>query len=322
MGGIFDVLHEIAVHLDMPIKIEYGRDHEYEIEPRPFQVPAIDSGKLSCMRDRMREYVFNYTHEDGHDIAGEFRFLLPVTEGGKVNFGCIVDSTFKMFIDSDGDLCLTTPLYKTEDLPIAFSFDDEDQDWDTDEIRGIYRYKYGQRPPASPQRYSSGVDSSILEIVDRWFRWTQDGLLVGLPSFRGRYIEEELERGREDREKEHERAEALFRLVPLPGLNAADIDLRNHARLTLNVQRDNFQRDASMETFEKQYYAVGAEMWAKILKQENALSSDGGNFELVEQLLAQSPEPLRMQLRSLLPEIADGDFMEFGGRRRRSRRHP
>lgn len=303
---MFYALRELAVHLDIPIEIVYDGWHKEIIEPRPFSVPEIDTPSLMAMRNRFREFVFNYTHEQGRGIAGEFRFLLPTTEDGMVCFGCTVDSTFKLFIDDDGDLCLATPSYKTENLHTHF---DLPEDWDTDEVRGVYRYKYGQKPPASTDRYDSKVPSSILEIVRGSYRWSQDGLLVGWPfGHPVGFDEQDDQREKKDpdeRNDDHRGREKLFKLVPVPGLNAADIDIRDHARVSLNVQRSDFQRDASFDSFRQKYYTLAAEMWQRILVEADALPPAGENMHLLAVLLPRSAEPLRTQLNALIPQIAD-----------------
>ncbi|HTR35037.1 MAG TPA: ATP-binding protein [Bryobacteraceae bacterium] len=305
--GVFYALYEVAVHLDVPIDIVYNGDHREIIEPRPFAVPPIDDEPLKAMKNRFREFVFRYTHEEGRGIAGVFRFLLPVSEKGAVRLGCAVESTFKLIIDEDGDLCLTTPSYKTEGLNVGF---DLPGDWDTDEVRGVYRYKYGQKPPAS-EKYDNNVPTSILELVRGSFHWSQDGLLVGWPSGHPAFREDKSDESKaKDDEKENEAGarKKLFKLVPVPGLNAADIDMRDHARVSLNVQRSDFQRDASFESFRQKYYALAAEMWQRILAEADALPPTGQNRELLRVLMSQAPEPLRMQLTSLIPQIANEEF--------------
>jgi hypothetical protein len=71
-------------------------------------------------------------------------------------------------------------------------------------------------------------------------RWSQDGLLVGF------WRDESVDRQTAEAESDNKiRRNRLFDLVPIPGLNAADLDLRDQARIALNVQRDDFLRDAT-----------------------------------------------------------------------------
>jgi Histidine kinase-, DNA gyrase B-, and HSP90-like ATPase len=300
-GGILDTLHEVAVHLDVPVQIRYGTDYQYQIDPKPFTAPELNADELPCMAARFRSFEFDYTHAAGGGIAGKFRFLLPINDEGEICLGCTVENTFKAFIDNDGDLCLTAPSYKDEKLPTDFGLSN---DWDTDEIRGVYRYKFGRKPVSD--RYDNNLSSSMLEIIRGSFRWSQDGLLVGFEQDHDRpaHSKNDGEEGRADR---------LFDLVPVPGLNAADIDLRDQARVSLNVQRDDFLRDATFDSFQQKYYALAAEMWIRILADADALPNGGANVRLLWDLLDRANEPLRMQLESHVPKLAD--HARFRGRR-------
>ena len=309
---VLDVLQELAVHLDVPVEVVYNGHDKRLIEPAPFEVPPIEENALPCIGGRFRKCVFRYSHESGRGIAGTFRFLLPIAEDGTICLGCSVESTFKLFIDGDGDLCLTTPAYKDEKLYIHFDL--EDPNWGTDEVRGVYRYKYG-RKPTSEKYGGNNLAAEILEIIRGSFRWSQDGLLVGWPSGHGDGRADS-DRSAEDQEQERERErKRLFKLVPLPGLNAADLDLRDHARLTLKVQRTDFQRDATFDAFEQKFYGLAAEMWHQILVETDALPPTGTNSALLESLLRHATQPFRMQLESLIPQIGDERF------RRRMHRH-
>ena len=81
-----------------------------------------------------------------------------------------------MFIDADGDLCLTAPGYKDDRLNLALSGMSED--WRHSEIRAVYRHKFNHKPPSgSDSEYDE--DAAMLEVVKASFRWSQDGLFVG-----------------------------------------------------------------------------------------------------------------------------------------------
>jgi Histidine kinase-, DNA gyrase B-, and HSP90-like ATPase len=288
-GGFLDVLHQLAVHLDMPIEVQYGADHVHTIKPRPFQVPELNSGELPCLEKRLRKFEFDFDYQGGDGIAGNFRYLLPVDDDGNVCLGCSVEDAFKAFIDNDGDVCLTTPSYEDKEMPMYFGVSKE---WDTDESRGVYRYKYDRKPTS--ERYGSDLSSEILEIVGSSFQWSQDGLLVGFQSERTRW-------NRSDSGERNGRRKGLFESAPIPGLNAADIDLREDARVALNVQRDDFLRDQSFDSFRQKYYALAAKMWLAILSETGELT-EMGRGRLLSDLLERASEPLRMQLEPHIKE--------------------
>lgn len=308
--GLFDTIYELAMHLDVPIEISYDGRHKEQIQPKPFELPNIDRTGFPAIRDRFREFVFTHSHDEGKGIAGAFRFLLPLDSGGNVSLGCTVESTFKLFLDDDGDLCLTTPGYETKDLQIDFGLS---QDWDTDEVRGVYRFKFGHKPPASSGSYDSKVPSSLLEVIRGSFRWSQDGLLVGSLSH---YDHEPHHSSSEETGSDEDISmNRLFKLVPVPGLNAVDMDLRDHARLALNVQRSDFQHDSSLDSFRQRYYALTAEMWHRILADADALPPNGTNLALLDALLQQANQQFRMQLETLIPQILDERYHRRGQHR-------
>lgn len=272
------VLSSLARHVDIPIEISYDERHTHTIEPGAYTIPEIDWDERPSMSQRCHEVVFNYKHEETDGLAGIFRFLLPRSPDGKISLSLAVESRFKMFIDPDGDLCLTTPTYKDDRFKLDLGISD---DWDTDEVRGIYRDRYGRKPPASEERYGD-TDSRVLEIVESSFRWSQDGLVVGP-------LETHWKGHPRKRDSDDEPIPAnLFQHVPVPGLNAADIDLRGLWRVSLNVQRTDFAKRESLETFIDRYYSLAARMWKEILAKANVLSDLSANRAILDQLFERS----------------------------------
>lgn len=288
------ILTSLAMHLDIPIEISCNEHDHHTIEPGAYTIPEIEWDNLPCMKEHCHEFTFKYNYDETDGLAGTFRFLLPRTPDGKLSLGLPIESRFKMFIDPDGDLCLTTPNYKDDDLRVDFVIPDCD-DWDTDEIRGIYRDRYGRKPPASEERFGS-ANSRVLEIVKSAFRWSQDGLLVGRMN-----TPWEARSRKRDSESEDEHGSAnLLEHVPIPGLNAADIDIRGLWRLSLNVQRSDFIKGESLQSFIDRYYSLAAKMWREILTKVGVMSDLQGNRELLDNLFERSDWKLRSHLSKTL----------------------
>ena len=155
-----------------------------------------------------------------------YRLMSHATIIGDVCLGCVVDALFKMFIDADGDLCLTAPGYKDDRLNLALSGMSED--WRHSEIRAVYRHKFNHKPPSgSDSEYDE--DAAMLAVVKASFRWSQDGLFVGPIK-----LQRPHERADEDKQQKQECLTSWQ--VPIPGLNAADVDLRGPWRVNLNSE--------------------------------------------------------------------------------------
>jgi Histidine kinase-, DNA gyrase B-, and HSP90-like ATPase len=310
------VLRSLAVHLEIPIDIYLNQDQRATIAPATYSAPPIGWDGLPALKDRCQEFVFEHAHEETGGLAGTFRFLLPRFDSGHLCFGRRVEPCFKMVIDNDGDLVFTTAGHN--DPADHGIIDDEEWherdggDWDSSEARGVYRFKYGQAPPASPNPYDGGT----FEIIKASLKWSQDGLIVG-PIFPEK-LEKESER--EDGNEEKQKLADLFSMVPVPGLNAADIDLRGPWRIPLNVQRTDFDAGASREAFKERYFRLAAEMWKRILDQAGIQAADYRREPFISSLLRLSSWQLRAQLTKIL--ILDGKFGddEFF-MRRHGRRH-
>lgn len=291
------VLRSFAIRTDIPIIVRDADGAEATITGEGFHLPEIDWHSLPCLRSCHKEYVFTYTYDQTGGLAGVFRFLLPVNVEGRVCLATAVRDYFQVLIDPDGDLCLGTPDYRDKRVTVSFSLpDDWSDDWSTEEIRGVYRQLFGRRPDSD--RYTN---SDLLEIVKGSFRWTQDGLAVGLPM--SRKPEEHRERHSESSHRDTDRdtgSADLFTLVPVPGLNAADIDLRGRWRLALNVQRTDFDRSARIAEFRSRYYDLIAEMWSSILESERQSEGFWSDRMLTEQLMSQSNWELRRRLEPLI----------------------
>jgi hypothetical protein len=342
---VVEVLHQLAVHLDIPIQITVGGDARPSrhrggelsrtVKPGPYALPEIDPEELPCMAGKYREFTFHYHHSDTGGLAGRFRFVLPLTPDGRLCFASRIGGLFKMLIDPDGDLCLATPSYEDKRFKACYDTrewhdeasgrlrnrDDErgyegSDDWDDDEARGAYRAKYGRRPPATRGRskYADGVNWQLLEIVKSSFRWSQDGLLVG-PLGGPRWMGSDSDGNSETREDE-DVSLSLFRDVPVPGLNGCDIDIRGPWRVRLDIRRTGFGRGSSMDSFIERYYALVARMWHKILRQSGTLDDVEANCGFLNQLLAISHPRLREHLLRIvkLPSPAvDSPIAPLGG---------
>ena len=203
-----------------------------------------------------------------------------------------VESLFKIFIDPDGDLCLAAPDYKDERANLEVNLPDE---WDDDELQGVYRHKFDQKPRAK-ESYSG---SEAFEIIKSHFRWSQNGLLVGKLEFDGKGRHRMHPQKDDDDEKGNEVAD-LFKHIPIPGLNAADIDLRGLWQVPLNVQRNDFQRGPLFRIFVERYYFLAAEMWKEILKQAGILDDLKAHKDFVDALLKRADWQMETQLKKAI----------------------
>lgn len=287
-----ELLRELAIHVDIPIEIVHNHRPTVVIEPQPFLIPEIDHDSIPCMRDRYREFVFHFDYKQTNGLAGVFRFLIPQDSEGRLKFVCPVESLFKMFIDPDGDLCLTAPGYKDDRLDLGVQLEEE---WDDDELRGVYRHKFG-RKPLQKESYSG---PEPLECIRGSFRWSQNGLLVGKLEFEGRGPHR-MRRQRDDEGEKRPAAADLFSHISVPGLNAADIDLRGLWQLPLNVQRSDFQRGPLFRGFVERYYSLAVEMWTKILDEAGTLDKASARRELADALLVRANWQLQTQLKKTL----------------------
>ena len=261
---VSEVLRTLAVHVDVPIEVNRGERGVRVIEPQPFSIPEIDSNSIPCMQSRYREFSFTYSHKETSGLAGVFRFFVPTDAEGKLCLVAPVESLFKMFIDPDGDLCLSAPDYVDQRADLAVNLPDE---WNEDELRGVYRHKFDQKP-----REKSYSGSDTFELIESELKWSQNGLRVGELEFDGPMMGRgRRKRGDEDEDKEGPTIADLFEHIPVPGLNAADIDLRGLWQVPLNVQRTDFQRGPQFRAFVERYYALAADMWKQILTQTGVL---------------------------------------------------
>jgi hypothetical protein len=295
-GMVLDVAEEIlrtlAIHVDIPIEIvEYERK-TVVIEPQPFFIPEVDPASIPCMRGRYREFVFHYDYKQTNGLAGTFRFLIPQDMEGRLSFVCLADSLFKMLIDSDGDLCLTAPGYKDEEHDLEVQPPEE---WDDDELRGVYRHKFGQKP-LNKKSYGN---FEPYERVPSSFRWSQNGLLVGKLEFEGKGPHRHFHQ-REDEGERRPAVADLFSNIPVPGLNAADIDLRGVWQLPLNVQRTDFQRGPLFRAFVERYYSLVTEMWTEILDQAGTLCDASAHKDFIASLLKRARWQLEAQLKKVI----------------------
>lgn len=293
-----EVLRTLAVHVDVPIEVNRGERGIRIIESIPFSVPEIDANTIPCMQeDRFQEFVFVYDYKQTNGLAGIFRFLIPKTSGGRLCLLSSVDSLFKLFIDQEGDLCLTARSYKDDKVKTDMEFLDE---WDTNELRGAYRHKYGQKA------LGNSYDSGPFEVVKSYFRWSQNGLRIGELEFDGPMMNHKRRKGNDDVEdKEGDGFADLFKHIPVPGLNAADIDLRGLWQVPLNVQRTDFQRGPQFRAFVDRYYALAAEMWRDILKQSGILDDPGPHKEFVDAILARAHWQLETKLKKVVGNPAE-----------------
>lgn len=284
------ILESLAVHADIPITVDWHGD-QHTIEPGSFRISDIDWSDLPCIHDHNREFRFDFSYDGTGGLAGTFRFILPCARDGTPYLGLPVDDRFQLFIDPDGDVCLTTPTYKDERLSLPFG--PIDDDWDDDEVRGIYRDRFNRKPRA--KRYDGKDD--LLEIIKGSFRWSQDGLLVAPLETSSM----EMRRKKPDDSDEEKKAMPdLFTHVPVPGLNAVDIDMRGPWRVALNVQRTTFDRASSMDGFVERYYRLASEMWKQILEQLEIGPEMYSDSSLVSQLFSMADWQLRTQLQKVL----------------------
>lgn len=290
-----DILRTLAVHVDIPIEVSRGDRETIIIEPQSFLIPEIDQNTIPCMQeDRFREFVFTYDYKQTRGLAGTFRFLIPKGADGKLCWYCWVESRFKMFIDPDGDLCLTAPNYEDKRVDLKVNIPEESA-WGNDELRGVYRHKYDRKPPGS------SYSDDPFEAVKSHFRWSQNGLFVGKLEFEGKGRHRMRWQREDDDEKEKgDEVADLFKHVPIPGLNAADIDLRGVWQVPLNVQRNDFQRGPLFHAFVERYYSLAAEMWKEILTQAGMLDDLNAHKEFVDALLERANWQLKTQLKKAI----------------------
>jgi len=280
------ILHHYAIHVDIPIKIEYNDEREEKsVISKEFDVPYIQWLENPCLEANHKEFTFKYGYDETNGLAGAFRFLIPFDESGNLSFVALIDSKFKIFIDSDGDLGAASPHYKEETLKTNIEIK-EGEDWDIAELRGVYRDKFKQKPPEG----SSYED--ILELVKHSFTWTQDGLKIDLLDSHNN--------NNKDEEKESEERTNIFKFVPVPGLNAAEIDIRRDWRTHLNVQRTDFVRDQSFEAFKERYYGLVSKMWKQILDDKENFSDNEKKEKFIQILLQISNWNLENHLRRIL----------------------
>jgi hypothetical protein len=283
-----EILRTLAVHVDIPIEVSRGEREILIIEPQPFSIPEIDPNTIPCMREeRFREFIFTYDYRQTNGLAGTFRFLIPQDSEGRLCLLSPVDSLFKMFIDQEGDLCLTAPSYKDDKVKTELEFSEQ---WGTDELRGVYRHKYGQK--ALGDSYSSGP----FEVIKSHFRWSQNGLLVGKLEFEGK-MRHRMRRHKDDDDEKGDAVADLFKHIPVPGLNAADIDLRGLWQVPLNVQRTDFQRGPLFQAFVERYYSLSVDMWKEILKQAGMLDDLKAHKQFIDALLKRANWQLETQLK-------------------------
>ncbi len=285
-----EILTTLAVHVDIPIEVARGEGEITTIEPKPFSIPEIDPNAIPCMQDRFREFVFTYDYKQTSGLAGTFRFLIPKDPEGRLCLLSSVESLFKMFIDQEGDLCLTAPSYKDDKIGTELEFSEE---WNANELRGVYRHKYARKAPGD----SYGSDP--FEVIKSHFRWSQNGLLVGKLEFEGRGPHR-MRRPKDDDEEKGDEVANLFKHIPVPGLNAADIDLRGVWQVPLNVQRTDFQRGSLFRAFVERYYSLAAEMWKEILKQAGILDNVSSHKGFVDALVKRANWQLETQLKKAI----------------------
>jgi hypothetical protein len=103
----------------------------------------------------------------------------------------------------------------------------------------------------------------------------------------------------QEKEKDDEVAN-LFKHIPVPGLNAADIDLRGIWQVPLNVQRTDFQRGPLFRAFVELYYSLAAEMWKEILKQAGILDNVRAHIGFVDALVKMANWQLETQLKKAI----------------------
>jgi hypothetical protein len=266
---------------------KYIRSHPDEnmqtfiIEPGEFMVPPIDQRKYPGIKSHYKEFVFTFDYSETGGLKGKFRFLIPLANNGNLVYGKAIDDRFKIFIDPDGDLCLTAPSYEDKRLNTDFIKTKDDDYWGAAEIRGIYRDRYGLKPSASESEFDE-----VLEVVKSSYRWAQDGLYVG-PLDKLDEKQESDQNSATKSERDIAREAKLFDLVYVPGLNAADIDIRGNWRVGLSVRRTEIQYE-TIENFVDKYYQLAAQMWKSILDQSGMKRQQPEYKELVHWLLDQA----------------------------------
>jgi hypothetical protein len=286
-----EILRTLAIHVDVPIEVSEGERGITVLEPEPFSIPEIDPNTIPCMEGRYREVIFNYDHKETNGLGGTFRFLIPQDPEGKLCLVSPVASLFKMFVDPDGDLCLAAPGYKDKRVDLDVKLADT---WGDDELRGVYRYKFEQEPLT--KSYSG---HELFEVIKSYFRWSQNGLLVGKLEFESKMGHRIRPQTDDDREQDGGVAD-LFKHIPVPGLNAADIDIRGVWQVPLNVQRTDFRRGPLFRAFVERYYSLAAEMWKEILKQGGILEDLNAHREFVDALLKRADWQLATEVKKAI----------------------
>jgi hypothetical protein len=282
------ILHHYAVHIDIPIKViyDYGNTKERRskiIENRPFYIPEINWNNYPGMEETHKEFVFKYDYLETDGLAGIFRFLIPVDSSGNLSFVTLIDNKFKVSINDHGDLCFTTPKFENKKLRFDIKVD-EKYDWGTEEIRGVYRNKYDLKPQGSSYE-------GLLEKISSNFIWSQDGLRIDL-------LDSHYQRkrnGSNDEDKTN-----IFKFIPVPGLNATEFDLRGEWRTSLNVQRTDFVRNESFDSFINRYYLLAADMWLKIVSDNKSFTDTEVKKQFINTLVELADWKLKTHLKNVL----------------------
>jgi hypothetical protein len=292
------IIQHYAIHIGIPIKFHYNDEREDRIiKAKDFAVPDPLWFENRCLAANHKEFIFSFDYDETNGLAGIFRFLLPYDTNGNLSFVTLIDSKFKIFIDSDGDLGASSPFYQDNSLKVKLeiekekkenknSDDDTDYDWDVAEIRGVYRDRFKQKPPEGSSY------EGLLELIERSFTWTQDGLKVDLIDSHSKQKDES--------EDEIKNRTNIFQFVPVPGLNAADIDIRRDWRTNLNVQRTDFVRDKSLDSFIERYNDLAAKMWLKIIETEGSFSNKDSKTKFINTLIELSDWKLERHIKRIL----------------------
>lgn len=292
------IIQHYAIHVNIPIKFQYNDDREERvIKANDFSVPEIIWHQTPCLECYHKEFVFTYDYDETGGLAGIFRFLFPCDANGNLSFVTLIDSKFKIFIDSDGDLGASSPFYTEHTIKVKLDIEiarekkvkdkkereletDEDEDWGAAEIRGVYRDRFKQKPPMG-----SGYDDEIFELIKNSFTWTQDGLKVDLLDSHSKKVDEVKDRTN------------IFKFVPVPGLNAAEIDIRGDWRTNLNVQRTDFVRDKALDSFKESYFDLTTKMLLQIVDAKDSFSDKESKAKFIDILLKLSDWNLQTHIK-------------------------
>ena len=289
------IIQHYAIHVNIPIKFQYSDDREETIiTAKEFSLPEPKWYQYPCLESNHKEFSFTFDYDETAGLAGIFRFLIPFDAKGNLCFVALIDSVFKIFIDSVGDLAVAGPFYKDNDLKVKLDIElerekkvkenkneSDDDYWDTAEIRGVYRDRFKQKPPEG----SSYED--LLELIKNSFAWTQDGLKVDLLDSHNK------------KESETNDRTNIFQFVPVPGLNAAEIDIRRDWRTNLNVQRTDFVRDKALDTFIDKYNTLAAKMWLKIVEAKDSFSDKESKAKFIDTLVNLSDWGLKPYIKKV-----------------------